>query len=522
MTTHRQFKLESDSFIRRHIGPNAAETTTMLEALGLSSVGALIDRVVPEGIRIPGTFSLSEFPVERSEAQALGDLKGIAAKNQIWRSFIGTGYYGCYTPSVIQRNILENPGWYTQYTPYQPEISQGRLEACLNFQTMITDLTGLPIANASLLDEGTAAAEGMALALAVCEKHEQDGARAASGTRTLLISSACHPQTISVVETRARMLNVNVVVSDHSTWTKDGSLAPEVFCTVVQYPTTLGSIEDYRALGEACARTKALFIVAADILSLTLLTPPGEFGADIAVGSAQRFGVPMGFGGPHAAYFATKDEHKRLMPGRLVGVSKDSRGQPALRLSLQTREQHIRRERATSNICTAQVLLAVMASMYGVYHGPRGIRRIAERVHQMTRLLAAALEADGVTVKNELFFDTLHVQVGREMRTVQERATKKKINLRYVDGESVAVSLDETTSERDIKDLIEVLTGKTVETFHEAPKGRWVWPAQFERKSAYLTHEVFNRYHSETEFQRYVRRLESRDRSLTGSMIPLG
>jgi glycine dehydrogenase len=522
MTTPRSFKLETDSFIRRHIGPSAEETRTMLDALGVSSVSDLIAQVVPESIRIPGTFSLTDFAAERTEPQALADLKAIASKNQIWRSFIGMGYYGCFTPAVIQRNILENPGWYTQYTPYQPEISQGRLEACLNFQTMITDLTGLPIANASLLDEGTAAAEAVALALAVCEKLEQEGARAVGPKRTLLVSSGCHPQTISVVETRARMLDVNVVISDHTTWLSGGALSSDVFCVLVQYPTTLGSIEDYRALGEGCAKGKALFVVAADILSLAMLTPPGEFGADIVVGSAQRFGVPMGFGGPHAAFFATKDEHKRLMPGRLVGVSKDSHGQPALRLSLQTREQHIRRERATSNICTAQVLLAVMASMYGVYHGPKGIRRIAARVHQMTRLLAAALEADGVTVKNGLFFDTLHVHLGRELRTVQERATKKRMNLRTVDGESVAVSLDETTLERDLKDLIEVLTGKTVETFHEAPQGRWVWPAFFERQSAYMTHEVFNRYHSETEFQRYVRRLESRDLSLTGSMIPLG
>jgi glycine dehydrogenase len=318
------------------------------------------------------------------------------------------------------------------------------------------------------------------------------------------------------------MLGVKVVVGDHSTWLTGGALAPEVFCALVQYPTTLGSVHDYRALGEACARAKSLFVVAADLLALALLTPPGEFGADVAVGSAQRFGVPMGFGGPHAAFFATKDEHKRLLPGRLVGVSRDRDGRPALRLALQTREQHIRRERATSNICTAQVLLAVMASMYAVYHGPEGIKRIAARVHRATRLLAAALEADGVTVKNAHFFDTLHVHLGRELRTVQERAAKKRLNLRSVDGESVAVSLDETTTERDLCDLIEVLSGKTVETLAEAPKGRWTWPQVLERRSGYLTHPVFNRYHSETEFLRYVRRLESRDLSLVGSMIPLG
>src|SRR5256884_1232700 len=406
-----------DRFVRRHIGPGADDTRQMLKQLGFGSLDELIDLAVPANIRLAKPLHL---PGGRSEFGILNELRSIAAKNQVVRSFIGMGYHDCITPPVIQRNILENPGWYPPYTPYQAEISQGRLEMLLNFQTMVCDLTGLEIANASLLDEATAAAE----ALMMCHrlKHEE-------GRNFFFISQNCHPQNIEVVQTRARAIGIDVVVGDHNSFV----FGAKVFGALVQYPDTFGAIHDYRSFVEKAHGAGAMVVVAADLLSLALLKPPGEFGADIAVGSAQRFGVPLGYGGPHAAFFATRDAFKRQMPGRLVGVSKDSRGRPALRLSLGTREQHIRREKATSNMCTAQVLLAVMASMYAVYHGPEGLRRIAQRVHTLTVLLATALSRLGYRIVHQSYFDTLCVEVESwALSRLIDAARARRTNLRTV------------------------------------------------------------------------------------------
>src|SRR5881296_241118 len=388
--------IERDLFQERHIGPSPEDQGAMLQALGYDSLDKFIDAVVPADIRLPGSLRI---PEARSEQEALDALRKLATQNQVFRSYLGMGYHDCFTPTVIQRNVLENPGWYTAYTPYQAEIAQGRLEALLNFQTMVSDLTGLEIANASLLDEGTAAAEAMHLTEAVT-KHV--------GKLTYLVDVNCHPQTIAVVRTRAAARGVDVVVADPAALNfQQGN----VIGALLQYPATDGAIRDYRALCETAHTAGALVTVATDLLALTLLAPPGEWGADIAVGNSQRFGVPMGYGGPHAAFFATREEHKRHVPGRIIGVSKDANGRPALRMALQTREQHIRREKATSNICTAQVLLAVMASMYAVYHGPEGLRRIAERVHTLTVLLASAVARLGYRVVHPHFFDTLCIEV---------------------------------------------------------------------------------------------------------------
>ena len=479
----------------------------MLKTCGFSSLDNLIDMAVPSQIRLNRPLSL---PASRSEHGLLNELKGIASQNQVFRSYIGTGYYDCITPPVIQRNVLENPGWYTQYTPYQAEISQGRLEALLNFQTMVMDLTGLEIANASLLDEGTAAAEAMTM----CHVLKPDKS-------AFFVSDKCHPQTIEVIRTRAQALGIEVVVGNHQTF----DFKKPVIAALVQYPATDGTIYDYRKFIETAHHNDALVIMAADLLSLTLLTPPGELGADVAVGSAQRFGVPLGFGGPHAAFFATKDAYKRHMPGRLVGVSKDAQGRPALRLTLQTREQHIRREKATSNICTAQVLLAVMASMYAVYHGPEGLRKIAERVHLMTEVLAKGLRKLGYDILSENYFDTLSINLGqRNSKDLLKLAESRQVNLRAIDAQTVGVSLDEATSVRELTALLEIFNGGKPLAFKVddlAREGVRMEPA-ISRASKYLTHPVFNRYHSETEMMRYIRKLESRDLSLTSSMIPLG
>src|SRR5256885_1445914 len=405
-----------DSFARRHIGPNEEEVRAMLRDVGFDSLCALIDATVPKDIRLEGQLNL---PGAKSEGEALAELRVIAQKNKIARSFIGAGYYDCITPPVIQRNILENPGWYTAYTPYQAEIAQGRLEALLNFQTMITDLTALDIANASLLDEGTAAAEAMTL----CR------ASVGSERSTFFVANNCHPQTIEIIQTRAKPLGIKVIVGDFSNFKFDDT----VFGALVQYPATDGAIFDYESFGKAAHNAGALLVVAADILALTLLKPPGEFGADVAVGSTQRFGVPLGFGGPHAAYFATRDAHKRHMAGRLVGVSHDATGRPGYRLSMQTREQHIRRDKATSNICTAQVLLAVIASMYAVYHGPRGLRAIAQQVNDLTNRLADSLRSAGSKVAHAHFFDTLRIEQS-EPEKVVARAAKAGMNLRPLDA----------------------------------------------------------------------------------------
>ena len=477
----------------------------MLAALGFDSLDALVDQVVPAGIRLEEPLSL---PHPASEYAALAELRAIAGRNRVMRSFIGMGYYDTITPPVIQRNILENPGWYTAYTPYQAEISQGRLEALLNFQTMVSELTGLDIANASLLDEGTAAAEAMA----VCRAAVRD-----AGERPFFVSRGCHPQTIEVVETRAKALGIPVVIGDEA-----GCAAANPFALLLQYPATDGSIHDYRELIAQVHARGGLVVMAADLLALTLLRPPGELGADIAVGSTQRFGVPLGYGGPHAAYFATLDRYKRLMPGRLVGVSRDSHGQPAMRLALQTREQHIRRDKATSNICTAQVLLAVIASMYAVYHGPEGLRQIARRIHAQAAALAAGLRRLGWQVGEAPFFDTVRVGLGAaSAAALAEKAREAGMNLRVLDAQTITLSLDETTQEID--SLLALFNDGAAPGFDPAePAGEAPFGEALARTSDFLTHPVFHRYHTETEMLRYIRRLEGRDLSLTTSMIALG
>jgi glycine dehydrogenase len=494
------------SFSQRHIGPNSDEVQQMLEVLGLNNINDLIDKTVPKGIRLNKSLQL---PEAQSEYAALEKLKQIADKNQVYRSYIGMGYHDCITPTVIQRNILENPGWYTAYTPYQPEIAQGRLEALLNFQTMIIDLTGLEIANASLLDEATAAAEAMSMSYGICKNKSHN----------FFVSQDCHPQTIDVLQTRAKPLGINIIIGDHQTF----DFSETIFGAVLQYPTTDGRICDYRNFIEQSHAQGALVTVAADPLSLTLLTPPGELGADIAVGSTQRFGIPMGFGGPHAAYFATKEKHKRLVPGRIVGVSKDINGKPAYRLALQTREQHIRRDKATSNICTAQVLLAVMAGMYAVYHGPNGLRGIAENIHQLTATLAAGLKKLGYQISSEHFFDTLRIELGNtNLQTILNAADERNINLRVFDNSDVGISLDETTTEADVVDLLQIFALQDKLPFNIADLTVSSTHISQIRDNEYLSHEVFNRYHSETELLRYLHQLETKDLSLTSSMIPLG
>jgi glycine dehydrogenase len=511
-TSQQQLDARSDNssdFTNRHIGPSADDIQEMLKLLGISSLDALIDKTVPQAIRLPRPLDL---PPAKSEYAALAELKEIAAKNQIFRTYIGMGYYDCITPTVILRNILENPGWYTAYTPYQPEIAQGRLEALLNFQTLIIDLTGLEIANASLLDEGTAAAEAMAMSYGACKNKANN----------FFVSSHCHPQTIDVLQTRARPLGISIIVGDHQNF----DFSEPIFGAILQYPATDGNIFDYRAFCEKAHAVGALVTVATDPLSLTLLTPPGEFGADIAVGSTQRFGIPLGYGGPHAAFFATKEEYKRLVPGRIVGVSKDVNGKTALRLALQTREQHIRREKATSNICTAQVLLAVIASMYAVYHGPKGLKKIAKDIHEKTVILAQGLKRLGYSLTSESFFDTICVELGdRSLSSILIAAEIQKVNLRIINETTVGISLDETTRLEDVEDLLTIFAFSEL-TFglEELDNPKSVienLPSQ-SRTSPYLTHPIFNRYHSEHELLRYLHRLESKDLSLTTSMIPLG
>ena len=508
--TQPQTLASRDAFVGRHIGPNPAEVQLMLDVLGSPTLEDLIDKTVPQAIRMKQPLKL---PAAAREDSAIAQLKEIASKNQVFRSFIGMGYYDCITPPVIQRNILENPGWYTAYTPYQAEIAQGRLEALLNFQTMIIDLTGLEIANASLLDEGTAAAEAMTMTYGISKNK----------AKSFFVSKDCHPQTIEVVQTRAKPLGFDIIIGDHQTFEFD----KEIFGALLQYPATDGIIYDYKSFIEQAHNRGALVTVAADILSLCLLKPPGEFGADIAVGSTQRFGVPMGYGGPHAAYFATREEFKRQVPGRIVGVSKDVNGKPALRLALQTREQHIRRDKATSNICTAQVLLAVMASMYAVYHGPDGVKKIAERVHRFTATFAIGLKRLGYKIGTEPFFDTLRVELGskKSLAEIIEAADSRQINLRVFDEKTVGISIDETTSVEDLRNLWYVFAGfdpNSKDLFGFRTEEMLLQYQPFARTSSYLTHPVFNRYHSETELLRYLHRLESKDLSLTTSMIPLG
>ena len=495
----------TDTFARRHTGDSASETAAMLALLGYPSVDALVDAAVPPHIR-RGALNV---PAALGETGALAELRTIAAENKVFRNFIGTGYYDTATPGVIQRTILENPGWYTAYTPYQAEISQGRLEALLNFQTVVTDLTGLEIANASMLDEGTAAAEAMMM----CHRLKDGGDDA---HRIFFVSEKCHPQTIDIVKTRAIPLGISVVVGDHRTYAPGA----DCFGVLVQYPDTTGSIHDFQSFFAAAHAAGAYTIVATDLLALTLLRAPGEFGADVAVGSAQRFGVPLGFGGPHAGFLATKDAFKRQMPGRLVGVSKDAQGDAAMRLALGTREQHIRRDKATSNICTAQVLLGVMASMYAVYHGPEGLKKIARRVKLLTELLAAGLRAVGAKVNAEPVFDTLTITNVSAAR-VHAAAEAKKINLRRVDDTSVGLSLDETTTVEEVQTLLSFFSESAALNL-TAPATLADFAAPFARASAFLTHPTFNRYHTEHEMLRYIKRLEAKDLSLCHSMISLG
>ena len=480
----------------------------MLAVLGVNSLDEAIDRTVPAGIRLMQPLAIEAIP---SEYTVLNKLKDIAAKNQIFRSYIGMGYANCITPTVIQRNILENPGWYTQYTPYQPEISQGRLEALLNYQTMVMDLTGMAIANASLLDEGTAAAEAMSMSYGLQK----------TKVNSFWVSEACHPQTIDVIKTRALPLGIEVIIGDHRSIDFDRPL----FGMLLQYPASDGAIYDYRETIDRAHQAGVIVTVAADLLSLTLLTPPGEFGADIVVGNTQRFGVPLGYGGPHAAYFATKDAYKRQIPGRLVGVSKDKRGKTALRLALQTREQHIRRDKATSNICTAQVLLAIMAGMYAVYHGAQGLQTIAFRIHSLTTTLATGLAKLGYSVGDAAYFDTLRVGVAGNAGAIIDCALAQKINLRSIDANSIGITLDETTTPADVMDLWRIFAGEKAAdfTYSEIAASSSTDNLQaFARTSEYLTHPVFNQYHSETELLRYMTRLQSKDLSLAQAMIPLG
>jgi glycine dehydrogenase len=498
----------TDSFARRHLGSSPEEFAAMLKTLGVESMDALIDGAVPAGIRSAKPLAL---PPGRGENETLTELRAIAAKNKVFRNYIGQGYSDTITPPVIQRNILENPGWYTAYTPYQAEISQGRMEALINFQQMIIDLTGLDISNASLLDEATAAAEAMHIAHAV---NKNDAAR------TIFVSERCHPQTIAVVQTRAEPLGIEVIVGDEAAY----DFAAPSFAVLVQYPDTTGVIRDYAAVAEKAHAAGALVIVAADILALTVLRPPGEFGADIAVGSSQRFGVPLGFGGPHAGFMAVKDAYKRLMPGRLVGVSKDAHGKPGYRLSLQTREQHIRRDKATSNICTAQVLLAVMASMYAVYHGPDGLRRIAHRVHLYAAMLAAGLRQLGFKVSDAPCFDTIRVDADARRDEILRTAAAAGINLRPYGEHDLLIALDETIDRQQLRALFAVFhggadAGLSPETLAASVNADF---GTFARASDFLTHPVFHRYHTEHEMLRYIRRLEAKDLSLTTSMIPLG
>ena len=490
-------------FRSRHLGPVGSDREEMLKETGYSSLSALINAAVPAGIRMEGALSL---PEARSEHDALAWLKSIMSKNQVMKSFIGQGYYGTHTPGVIQRNILENPGWYTAYTPYQAEIAQGRLEALLNFQTMITDLTGLDVSNASLLDEGTAAAEAMSLALAGKPKG-----------KAIFVSDRCHPQTIDVVATRAEPLGIEVVIGD---WEKfDPATCEGLFAVLVQYPDTHGRIDDFADFFSRSKAAGAITIAASDLLALTILKSPGEFGAEICVGSSQRFGVPFGFGGPHAGFMACTDALKRKMPGRLIGVSVDSRGKPGYRLSLQTREQHIRRDKATSNICTAQVLLAVMASMYAVYHGPDGLKHIANEVHTKTAKLAASLKQAGIQIEDGPFFDTIVAKADAPGRVHSwiEGALTNGYNIRLIDETHVGISLDETSDWGDVYAICGSFGAKFVEGDSASEL-----PTSLLRTTSFLTQKVFNSYHSETDMLRYLKRLESKDLALNESMIALG
>ena len=501
---------QKDTFIRRHIGPGKGEIEEMLSAIGASSLDDLIEQTVPAGIALPEPLKCGEGA---TEVEALSELKAVAQKNKINRSFIGMGYYDTHVPNVILRNVLENPGWYTAYTPYQPEIAQGRLEAILNFQQVTIDLTGLELASASLLDEGTAAAEAMGLAKRVSKNKKANA---------FFIANDVHPQTVDVVETRAEMFGFEIIKGE-----AEEAADHDIFGALLQYPTTTGEVKDISDVIAAVQAKKGIVAVAADLMSLVMLKSPGELGADVALGSAQRFGVPMGYGGPHAAFFATRDSYKRSLPGRIIGVSKDTRGRPALRMALQTREQHIRREKANSNICTAQVLLANMAAFYAVYHGPQGLKTIAQRIHRFADILAAGLKAKGVALKHSTWFDTLTV-VSDSKEDVIVRALAKGVNFATNHDGEYSISVSETTTRADVAELFDIVLGEghglsvdSIAADIEA-NGSDSIPASLVRDDEVLTHPNFNSYHSETDMLRYIKRLENKDLALNHSMISLG
>ena len=512
------FSLDTDSFLNRHLGPSKDEVNEMLDVVGATDLGEFIDQVLPESISLEEDL---ELPTPSSEYSLLKHLRMLEANNKVFKSYIGLGYYDCITPPVIQRNIFENPGWYTQYTPYQSEISQGRLEALINFQTVITDLTGMEIANASLLDEGTAAAESMTLLHRVRVGNNKD-------SNTLFVSKNCFPQTIEILKTRAKPLGIELIIDDD----KNFDFNDRYFGAIFQQIDSNGEVNDYQGIIDEAHSKDILVAVIADLLSLAILKPPGEIGADVVVGSTQRLGVPMGYGGPHAAYFATREEYKRQVPGRIIGVSVDSGGRLAYRMALQTREQHIRREKATSNICTAQSLLAIMAGMYVVYHGPEGLKRIANRIRSLAYVLKSGLSNLGYPICNTNYFDTLKIDTStisdNFLSEIKKLAERNKINFRYTNDQCICISIDETTGLKDIENIysifssvikkdrvnieIEILNIENIPDYAENLK----------RATGFLSHSVFNRYHSETKLLRYIKRLESKDLSLTTSMIPLG
>jgi len=508
----------TDNFARRHNGPFGNEINQMLGKIGVGSLDQLIDETVPSSIRMKEPLNL---PKGMNEYQYLNHIRSIGAKNKLFKTFIGLGYYNTITPAVILRNILENPGWYTAYTPYQAEISQGRLEALLNYQTMISNLTGMPVANASLLDEGTAAAEAMIM---LFNSRSRDAVK--RNANIFFVSGNLFPQSIEVIKTRAIPLGIELVIG----CSHEFVFTDKVFGAAIQYPNQFGSVIDYSAFVAKAHASGAFVAVAADLLSLALLTPPGEWGADVVFGSTQRFGIPMGYGGPHAAYFATRDEYKRQMPGRIIGISVDANGNRALRMALQTREQHIKREKATSNICTSQVLLAVMAGMYAVYHGPRGIRQIARHINILTGVLSQEVQKYGYRQLNTYFFDTVKIEIpeGVSIEVIRKAALEKEMNLRYIDDKHIGISVDETTQLTDINCLVGILAKANKKTYTEFVcnprecEQITTLPGELSRTSAYLQHKVFNSYHSETEMMRYIKKLEIKDLSLNRSMIPLG
>ena len=506
-----------DQFQNRHIGPNESEVFDMLQTIGVKSIDKLIDETVPASIRLKKAPKVGGDA--QTEMEYLTDIKAVAAQNKVYKSYIGLGYYDTFTPSVILRNIFENPGWYTQYTPYQAEIAQGRLEALLNYQTMVCDLTGFPVANASLLDESTAAAEAM---LMLYNANNKGGANTIS---KFFVDESCLPQTIEVLKTRSQPINIEIVMGDFKT----AELNNTFFGALVQYPAQDGKVNDYKAFIEKAHSNGVLVVMATDLLALTLLTPPAELGAEIAIGSSQRFGVPMGNGGPHAAFFATKDEYKRSIPGRIIGVSIDAANNPALRMALQTREQHIRREKATSNICTAQALLAIMAGMYAVYHGAEGLKGIAYRVHTYTNILNETLKSLGYQTENEFYFDTLKVNAGASFAEVKTLAEKAKMNFRYINETTIGISLDECTSEGDLEDICKVFAKAKNQKLSKLNWKKWLHDnnafsiqENLRRTSSFLTHKIFNTHRSESQMMRYIKSLENKDLSLTTSMISLG